>query len=363
MSTTDTTSIPFETEDKTRHRPAYASFGEDGLTATATAYGHLLQITQYFGNDPSGFYCVDLKDVLEPCWVTQRMEQLQGHIVDPSKGMRLEVESFNNSELTHEMPKLSFLNNRWPNFVTQTAAGNLKTEIQYFIYQKTVYQTYTFTSRDKSLALLPEMAINAELLIRNLDFSSSSIWNMQETSNSSYEYRSPQGKHCIIRMRETGTEQGGDANELAHDNNVVLAIWPFINDSPQSVRREGTTAKYIITHGNQVLDGLENVSATVTLAYTLHLVPLSEVEKISSPVSPMELLRNLKANAQNPKTSFENPLFPGEEYLDFTLKRNLEHILSVCSIPIFGGPEEKVRPTVLTCGDMGGHRVANEASL
>ncbi|KAL7967366.1 hypothetical protein HDV63DRAFT_406605 [Trichoderma sp. SZMC 28014] len=359
MSIAGNTTVLSETQYKVSHRPTYASFGENGLTATTTAYGHLLQIAQYFGNDPSGFYCVDLKDVLEPFWVTQRMEQLQASIVDPNKGMRLEVQSSDDLEQTNEMPRLSFLSDRWPKFITQSAAGNFDTEIQYFIHQKTVYQTYTFTPRGESSTSLPEMAINAELLIRDLDYSRSNIWNMQEADNSSYEHRAPQGKHCIIRMHKIGTEQSGNANEQAHNNVVVLAIWPFINDSPQSVRREGTTAKYIINHGSQALDG----PVTVTLAYTLHFVPLSKVDDISSPSPPMNILRQLKADTAFTESLCANPLFPGDENLDFTLRRNLEHVLSVCSIPIGDITEGTIPPTAITCGDLAGHRVANEASL
>ncbi|EHK48625.1 hypothetical protein TRIATDRAFT_53322 [Trichoderma atroviride IMI 206040] len=365
MSTAGTTSI-FETQDKARHRPTYASFGENGLTATATAYGHLLQITQYFGNDPSGFYCVDLKDVPEPYLVTQRMEHLQSYIVHPDKGMRLEVENFNTSELWDNIPKLSFPSNRWPKFESEAVSGNFSTEIQYFIHQKAVYQTYTFTSCGESSASLPEMAFNAELLIRNLDFSNSCIWNMQEADNNSYKHRSPQRKDCILRIHEIGTEQDGGANQTAQNNGnaVVLAIWPFIGDSPQSVCPKGNTAKYKIIHGSQVLNGGKNESVTVTLVYTLHFGPSSQVERdILPPSPPMELLRKLKADAETTKTPFAKPLFPDDGYLGIALKRNLEHMLSVCCIPVRDSTEDKIPPIAITCGDMAGHRAKYGSSL
>lgn len=365
MSIAGTTSITFETQDTARHRPAYASFGENGLTATATAYGDLLQITQYFGNDPSGFYCVDLQDVPEPYLVTQRMEHLQSYTVHPDKGMRLEVANINTPGLRDDIPKLSFLNNRWPNFKPETVAGDFNTEIQYFIHQKTVYQTYTFTSRGESSASLPEMTFNPELLIRDLDFSNSSIWNMQGKTNSSYRHRSPQGKHCILRIHKIRAEQDDDANQSSENNGnaVVLAIWPFIDDSPQSVQYERTTAKYKITPGSQMLNRVKKVSVTVTLAYTLHLVPCSQVEDISPPIAPMKLLGKLKADAETNETSFANPVFSDDNRLDLALKRNLEHILSVCSIPVGDGTKKTIPPTAITCGDMSGHKVANEASL
>ncbi|KAL6890938.1 hypothetical protein GGI43DRAFT_425386 [Trichoderma evansii] len=355
MSNTGIISIPFEAQDKTRRRSTYASFGESGVTATANSYGHLLQITRYFGNKPSGFYCVDLKDVPEPYFVTQRMAHLQNHVANPFKGMRLDIESFNTSEARDKMPKLSFLNNRWPNFMTETIFGKFNIEVQYFISKETVYQTYTFTSRDDSPANFPEMTINAELLIRDVDFSNNSNWNKQEISHSSHKHWAPEGNHCIIRMHKIGTGQDGNASEPTQNNEkaVILAIWPFINDSPRNVRRKNT-AKYIITPGNQV---------TVTIAYTLHLASPSEAERIPPPCLPMELLQKLKTDAQNSELSFANPIFPGDEHLDFTLKRNLEHILSVCSIPIGDITESIIQPIAITCGDMAGHRVANESSF
>lgn len=366
MSNTSITSIPFEAQDKTRRRPTYASFGESGVTATANSYGNLLQITRYFGNKPSGFYRVDLKDVPEPCFVAQRMGHLQNLVANPLEGMRLDIKSFNTSEVRDKMPELSFLNNRWPNFITEKISGKFNTEVQYFISQETVYQAYTFTSRDESPTNFPEMTINAELFIRDIDFSNNSDWNKQETSHSSHTHWAPEGNHCMIRMHKIVTGRDGNANEPTQNTEkaVVLTMWPFINDSPQKVRRKNTTAKYIITPGREALDSLKkDGKITVTIAYALHLASPSEAKRIPSPCLPMELLRKLKTDAQNSEPSFANLIFPGDEHLDFTLKRNLEHILSVCSLPIGDSVEGIIQPIAITCGDMAGHRVANEASL
>ncbi|KAL7918470.1 hypothetical protein ACQKWADRAFT_323751 [Trichoderma austrokoningii] len=361
MSVPKITSIP-PTMDKTRNRSTYASFGDDGVTATTTAYGHLLRISQYFGEAPFGFYSIDLNHALEPYCVARRLEQLQNHIADPDKGMRLEIGGLITPDAVDEIPSMSFLNNCWPKFVSKPTDRSFATEIQYFVSQKTVYQSYTFTFRDESSAKLHDMAISTELLIRDPDFTQRSVWNAQNISNSSYKHWAPEGKNCILRMHEIGTENYTNANGLT--KNAILAKWPFINDFPQNVRPERDTAKYIITPDGWVTDGLKkDGKITVTVAYTLHLASPSEAEHIPPPCLSMEILRELKAEAQNFETSFTDPLFLNEEHLDFALKRNLEHILSVCSIPIFGDPEEDIRPIVLTCGDMSGHRVANEASF
>lgn len=58
---------------------------------------------------------------------------------------------------------------------------------------------------------------------------------------------------------------------------------------------------------------------------------------------------------ENPK--FRKIAFSQNRFLDFIFRRNLEHILSVCSIPV--GDDEMA----VTCGDISGHRVGPRASL
>lgn len=63
------------------------------------------------------------------------------------------------------------------------------------------------------------------------------------------------------------------------------------------------------------------------------------------------------------------------DHIEFTARRNLEHILGVCAIPVAvsvseenaeGSVWEKVRdvqPIALTCGDMSGHRICTSSTL
>jgi hypothetical protein len=63
--------------------------------------------------------------------------------------------------------------------------------------------------------------------------------------------------------------------------------------------------------------------------------------------------------ANNP---FRKIFFAQDNRLDFAFRRNLEHILSVCSIPIHTVSLEKTS-IAITCGDIAGHRVDSRASL
>jgi hypothetical protein len=62
------------------------------------------------------------------------------------------------------------------------------------------------------------------------------------------------------------------------------------------------------------------------------------------------------------KNPFRKIFFAQDNRLDFAFRRNLEHILSVCSIPVYTVPLKK--PSIaITCGDTAGHRVDSRASL
>lgn len=61
------------------------------------------------------------------------------------------------------------------------------------------------------------------------------------------------------------------------------------------------------------------------------------------------------------------------EHIEFTVRRNLEHILGVCAVPVsvFGENAEglvweklrDVQPIAMTCGDLSGHRICTSSSL
>ena len=49
--------------------------------------------------------------------------------------------------------------------------------------------------------------------------------------------------------------------------------------------------------------------------------------------------------------------------MNWHLRRNLEHILRVCCMPLEKGINSPVNPVALTCGDFGDHRVSVPGSL
>lgn len=359
----DRSSIPNDAPEEARLRATYASFGDDGVTATATAYGHLLQITRYFGNRPSGFFCIDLPHILEPYHVGSRTEQLQNSCSDPKDGMRLrfdDSEVDESWEIHEEIPKMGFIQDRWPTFNTESSSFDI--EIRYWISNKTVYQMYTFTLKDgltPQQIQIPPIMVNADVRLRNLDFTRDDAENSRDTSSSSYRHqRSSDGKYIIAmhQVQETGRESL---------DGVALLTSIMINRSLQNWVEDGTN-NFIIP---PALSLLNNGKLEITVAYTLEVVSSATVG-----TTPSVVPEHLDIAQQIFQGPFQAISFTEDQHLNFILRRNLEHILSVCSIPIdkpfrndSGSQDIEANDgkayIALTCGDISGHMIENSASL
>lgn len=356
------TSIPDESNKNARSRPAYASFGDDGVTATANAHGHLLQITRYFGNEPSGFYCVDLPDTPPPNLIPQRLDTLNDSYQDHDVGMRLELEDSEEWVANSKTPMLKFIDDRWPLFVTETPSFDLS--IQYFISEKTIYQEYSFElKKERQVESIPKLFINANLLIRNLNFVESSDENNRIDPDEEFFYKTHHNSRII---RKHGSLQTG----IPGNSTVGLVIMPFIDGSYCTMKKKDRHTYQICPRNDVSLHPQGSRRVVVTIAYTLELMG-SANDSLATPTNgfkatqyPSQAANDLsKAKSMMDTMNFEILLFAKERHLNFVLRRNLEHILSVCSIPIGDSSETSITPIALTCGDISNHRIMAGASL
>lgn len=374
------TSIPDESHEEARFREAYASFGSEGVTATANPHGHLLQITRYLGNEPSGFYCVDLPDTPPPDSIIKRLDKLGSCYhdrngldkprmsCDPNMGMQLE---FDNSEapqawiLNNRTPALKFIHDRWPLFVTETPAFDLS--IQYLISEKTIYQEYSFKLKQgRQVANIPTLSINANLLIRNLNFIESNNENIRAHKDVCYaDYLTPDSSRII---RRHGSLQTG----ITGKNTIALVIMPFINGQHCSIQSIEGQSLYQIATTNDELQYLQKTGEmVVTIAYTLEFMESGEATVLSIATNhsskatqdSSQAAMDLWKAKRKMDREFEILSFTEETRLNFILRRNLEHVLSVCSIPTRDSSEAGFVPIALTCGDMSSHQVLMAASL
>jgi hypothetical protein len=351
------TSVPDGFNPNAYSRPSYASFGDEGVTATANAYGHLLQITRYFGNEPSGFFCVDLPDTPPPNLVASRRDQLQNSYEDRNVGMRLEFENSEGPEdwtvNSQAPPAMKFIDDRWPLFITQTPSFDLS--IQYIVSKKIIYQEYTFEPKnERQIENIPKILINTNFLIRNLNFIESNDENDRWDPAIDSFYQTHHDSRIIRKHVSLQTSK-------SEFDAVGLVIMPFINGQPCNIEKKDRHRYMLFPRSDVSEHARTNGKMVVTLAYTLELMKAANsptaVHDVSRATQDLETATRMK------NMSFEILSFADETHLNFILRRNLEHILSVCSIPVGEPSENGIVPIALTCGDITYHRIMAGASL
>lgn len=158
---------------------------------------------------------------------------------------------------------------------------------------------------------------------------------------------------------------GSGEKPKKNENRIVqtaacLYLSLFINDQVQNFSLPGyqDTIEYTIDPSD-MYKLQETGEIRIALAYTLrHILVETEDIKNIKPVSSIDSWRVPEEYG----IKFQKPSFVGDARLDFALGRNLEHILSVCSIPV-AESSDKIPLIALTCGDISGHRISTAASL
>jgi hypothetical protein len=125
------------------NRQTYASFGDQGLTASVNDYGDIIQFGRYLGAGDSGMFSADHKSVEEPYLVKERAETLQSLCKDRgtiSYGMIF------SDTLDLKRPSMKYVHDRWPRYEYQTAKAEIA--IQWMVHEKTVVQQCVVTAPD-----------------------------------------------------------------------------------------------------------------------------------------------------------------------------------------------------------------------
>lgn len=411
---------------KIKDRQCYVSCGDgNGTTVTINSCGHIMQISRFFGYGRSGFFIADQADLSEPWYIKERMDQFMNRSEDHWHGFRLGLDGlvdFRNLEIS-----LKFAFNRWPRFVfaekntaksseppetsntPQDRTGDVefvkdlpkakppdlpKLSIQYFCYQGTVFQRYVIqmNKQNSPTDALDRFKIDLDICIRNLDFErDDSVFNEQEGD---LEHRlAPDGCGLIIfhRITPAMAEQMGVQDEYYKPSGpkaAALVVTPFAYGMAQTVKLDGT-----IDFKNDVrAKFIEDEKVDVTIGYRMQL--LEKDQKWRNSMVPTAHLGRM-AQAFSPANPFRKIRFSRDNRFDFLIQRNLEHILSVCCIPIPGSPtlgnvddvsendshggdvfvegvdgieggdREKYppMPVAITCGDVSGHFIGKRTIL
>ncbi|EKG19929.1 Mg2+ transporter protein CorA-like/Zinc transport protein ZntB [Macrophomina phaseolina MS6] len=318
----------------------------------------------------SGFFCVDQPWIPEPYFVKDRAQALASDSASPfGISLRLEQGPLPElDELSGQKPKLEFVRDRWPLFTSETEAVT-STEL-YFVHDGTVFDVWTCTWKKSPIPALGGLIFDTDLLIRELDFVNPGH-AFNEASERSETYSASLGLegNCLILCHAKSESEGVETD-------VGLIVTFFVNGTVQRLEEvDGRPQKpdFRMNVDEDIRRSSSSQSLELVTAYRLQKLS-GEFNKASSPISPSSYFSLSESLTASPYTKLT---YSPDFHLDFIIRRNLEHILSVCSIPI---PEKGSGDVVghtankphdmastfkvaMTCGDISGHRLVNPASF
>jgi hypothetical protein len=361
----------------------YVSFGDNGTTASLNAFGDIIQISQAHGSSRSGFFCVDQPEVPEPFSVQLRAEKIMNAREIDGEGVY--AYTYTQDEDLHETLGMrhEFIHDRWPLFTTEYS--HITYKVLHVAFQGTIFQQYVWSTKSSPINYSSglDISVSANLRIRDLDFVDSSYNFNKEDFRQHCE-------HCEYCQDHEGLEHGEDCEGCKHCNrceryshrisedgygfilehkglfrsekgeekleSICLAISIFVNGVRQKLELKGSNGDPIIVINSQKFSVVQGHSLQVTVGYKV-LSQDKDWNGIKHPITEDNLCAMHKMLGD---TSFTRLEISRDAHIDFIMRRNMEHILSVCSIPM---PHSFKKGKALTCGDMSGHRIVTSASL
>lgn len=262
------------------------------------------------------------------------------------------------NQLFRQTPRLEFVRDRWPRFTIDTADAT--TAMQFFVNDSTVFGMWTCQSRTRQLPMTATLSFRANQLIRELEFLNPQHGFNEASRNTKTTYQVSlvhDGEGLLIAHAASENEK----EKISRGVGVVIAF--YANGTRQKIEWKKCSIcdeqyLYQIKLNQEHLQIHPGHSFEITTAYKLQTLPKNFEEDLQSVPPPTYHTFDdiLKESPYAPLS------FSKDDYVDFVIRRNLEHILSVCSIPT--SPVGDSKPMVaLTCGDMSGHRLTGKASL
>jgi hypothetical protein len=368
---------------------SYASFGDNGTTASVSKYGDLMQITRYLGTGRSGFACLEAASDIEPYDVHARASMLERHENwEPSSLFSFDSLSNTLSQEVRDViaqpGNVEFICDRWPRF-TANPTESLSMFRQYFAAKDTVFERIHFDSRRDYIPILSKhsnvLQWPERLRIQELDFVNDEHSFDPFSFDRYSHFLGPHGRSLILVHHGTDKKLDESDEETVNDITglvMVICVNGKIQELETSQHREGFYQMRFMDEDLIAVSPGKPVE--ITIGYRLQLMAY-EANWQSGLISAFDF--------QSMDQAFEDTLSPAFQFsskphLDFAMRRNLEHILSVCSIPIPPHSvasqqtitqDQRLKRTgengsatnqvlvALTCGDVSGHRLVTSASL
>lgn len=379
-----------------------------------------MQFSSFLGVGQSGVFSADHSDTDEPFYVRSRAEQLlemQRDQVRESVGYGLRFPSINPQQCRN----LGYVHDRWPRYEMED--DKLKLTLQWMVHERTVLQQSLITNDGADDVEVPFRFAKA-MRIRDLDYLK---WPNPEKQPVQFQKQAPNGYGWVFvqHLQHEGVD-GEKKNEAEptpipsaatqieiavrdpkevskHEqlpslkplNAVAVVVSVFVDGKAVHWGHRDSTAIDLWTRSLGSKATLEVVTAYTMVhltksnaAWDEFLIPavradvgkyLKSVQftefRISKYTKPAEDKKKEKPEksgirwAQSVSSTkdtqpYRLPTNSSTDHIDFVVRRNLEHILSACAIPVENSSVEGGTVAVaLTCGDMSMHRVCSSASL
>lgn len=258
--------------------------------------------------------------------------------------------------------RTQWLRNRWPRVIFENP-GKWELTLQLAIRDNVVIQQLVLRNYSE-LPVDLQHSVFLDVLIRELDFVNHSEFNY-DTNKNHAEGPGPGGFGYVKLYRLPENKPSSEnLSEYLNPDAVAAVIGVFINGEAWM---KDQNEEISITVAS-------NSECTLVAGYKLMLLSTQrenwkQLLLTKEDVDIDGLLWDTQPPADIPRDTFlfNKPFYVG---------RNVEHILTVCAIPITEGPvwdyepqhtqnldEEDKSPVIaLTCGDMAGHRICSSGS-
>lgn len=438
-----------------------ASFGDRGTTATAGAFGQLVQFSTYLGAGTSGMFSAGHRFTSPPYSVVKRARNLLFLASEPFQDAHRERHddvfgmkflNLKPSLAGFTQPKLKWFQYRWPRYEYDRNCFNgmetIQFTIQFIVRDQTVFQHCILENRGKGDVTL-ELAFWKNMSVCDLDHVTDHYEFNETTSNQRTAGPGPGGFGWVHvnrfykgssgalsdsqhRSYEVSNSSLLNHNRIKSDYGVAVVTSMAVNgrmmrfcpgECPHTWEEalKATSKLEIVTAYRLVL------LTSPTCDWKTFLVPLKEmnVNRFLEEAEAVVLFRtpitsvsrkdgaHSKNNEQEsgslkrddsetevdignvsqggmatveskpqteplPAVGHESTLGKTSTIMDrieFTVRRNLQHILDVCAIPVAGrftGEDSgdsvweelrDVQAIALSCGDLLGHRICTTSSL
>ncbi|KAL4820356.1 hypothetical protein BDW67DRAFT_172599 [Aspergillus spinulosporus] len=289
--------VPPDYTDNQKRNAPYVSFGNGTMTATSSAFGSILRVSQYLDRPDlaSKMLALDYADVPPPFFIVTRANHLINQAQSHRNGLGLRISQVGGDDGTEgpTAPALTFLGDRWPR-IRYSVGYELDVTVDLVCRDHMVLQRMCITNKSEFKETL-NLEFDPRFRLRDLDYTTS-----KDDPQPGMMERLPSNRRGKQLSVVVGLWEDGVSQKLNDDS-----ILPIKRDMNYRASKEYVAA-FTIQNNDEASEWEDFVITGTEVSRCLQELPVESV-------------------------SWEWP-HAERAHTRWSLRRNLEHILGVCSI-------------------------------